>query len=54
MEGGILRGGDVVRLCHLSSTGFLTHEAVATRVDFEGNGRKMLGEAAAGEVRTVL
>lgn len=26
--GGILRGGDVVRLCHLTSKGFLTHESV--------------------------
>lgn len=25
-DGGVLRGGDVVRLCHLTSTGFLTHE----------------------------
>lgn len=26
--GGIIRGGDVVRLCHLTSKGFLTHESV--------------------------
>ena len=26
--GGLLRGGDVVRLCHLTSKGFLTHDSV--------------------------
>lgn len=36
-EGGILRGGDVARLCHLSSTGFLTHEAVSTSWDPEAD-----------------
>lgn len=28
--GGGLRGGDIVRLCHLGSTGLLTHEAALT------------------------
>lgn len=28
--GSVIRGGDVVRLCHLTSAGFLTHESVPT------------------------
>lgn len=34
---GVLRGGDLVRLCHLSSTGFLTHETMTT---LQGEKRK--------------
>ena len=30
LAGSALRGGDVVRICHLTSAGFLTHEAVPT------------------------
>lgn len=39
--GGALRGGDVVRLCHLASAGFLTHEAVPETVQGGGSGGRI-------------
>lgn len=45
--GGLLRGGDVVRLCHLTSTGFLTYETMPSTKSAGGIGGIGGGGAAA-------
>ncbi|CAM9820767.1 unnamed protein product [Pylaiella littoralis] len=48
---GAIRGGDVVRLCHLTSTGFLTCEAIASeklRQGMRGPGAGAVGRASQG------
>lgn len=49
--GGLLRGGDVVRLCHLTSTGFLTYETTPSTKSAGGIGGIGGGDAAAAAER---
>jgi len=47
VDAGVIRGGDVVRLCHLTSTGFLTCEALGSETTLGREARLAAREAAA-------